>query len=166
MKTLIRTLISLALVFWLGGLLFFPVVAAVAFQHLPDTHAAGTVVGECLRVLHAEGLFAGALLVVLLIAASGVGIYPRQSLRWLLLMVVIMLGLTAYSQFSIIPRMEADRVAAGGAIDAVPALDPYRIDFNRLHNLSTQVEEGVMIAGLLLVTLLARTETKQSSRSR
>ncbi len=161
MKTLVRTLVSLAIIFWLGGLLFFPVVAAVTFSHLSDTHAAGMIVGACLRILHAEGLFAGALLVVLLIAASVMGIYPRQSLRGPLLMVVIMLGLTAFSQFSIIPRMETHRIAAGGAIDIAPPADPNRIEFNRLHNQSTHVEEGVMIAGFLLVILLARAEGRE-----
>jgi hypothetical protein len=161
MKTLLRTLISLAIVFWLGGLLFFPVVAAVSFSHLPDTHAAGTVVGACLRILHQEGLFAGALLVVLFVAGSVTGMYPRQMLRGPLLMVVIMLTLTAISQFAIIPRMETYRIAAGGVIDAVPKSDPNRAGFDRLHSVSTYVEEGVMIAGLLLVILLARAESKE-----
>jgi hypothetical protein len=166
MRTLVRTVIWLTIVLWLGGLLFFPVVAGVAFSKLSDTHAAGTVVGECLRVLHAEGLFAGALLMVLLIAATGIGIYSRRVLLGPLLMVVIMLGLTAFSQFSIIPRMEADRIAVGGAIDAAPASDPFHVDFNRLHSLSTHVEEGVMIAGLLLVWLLARAEDRPSPAAR
>jgi hypothetical protein len=165
MKTLLRTLISVAVVVWLGGLLFFPIVAWAAFSHLPDTHAAGSVVGACLRVLHQEGLFAGTLLVVLLAAASLSGMYPRQVLRGPLLMVAAMLLLTAYSQFSIIPRMEAYRVAAGGAIDSAPADDPNRQGFNRLHNQSTHVEEGVMAAGLLLVILLARAEGQEFHRS-
>jgi hypothetical protein len=165
MKTLVRTLIALSIVVWLGGLLFFPIVAAVSFTHLPDTHAAGTIVGACLRILHQEGLFAGVLLVVLFVAASVMGVYPRQVLRAPLAMVVIMLALTAYSQFSIIPRMETYRNAAGGAIDAVPPSDANREAFNRLHSQSTHVEEGVMLAGLALVALLARAEGKEFRRS-
>jgi hypothetical protein len=161
MKTLVRTLISLAIVLWLGGLLFFPIVAAVSFSHLPDTHSAGTVVGACLRILHQEGLFAGILLALLFAAASVMGIYPRQVLRGPMLMVLIMLLLTAVSQFGIIPRMETYRTAAGGIIDSVPKTDPNRAGFDRLHSLSTTVEEGVMIAGLLLVVLLARAEGKE-----
>jgi hypothetical protein len=165
MKTFLRALIALSIVIWLGGLLFFPIVAAEAFMHLPDTHTAGTIVGSCLRILHQEGLFAGVLLVVLFVAASVMGVYPRQVLRAPLAMVVVMLALTAYSQFSIIPRMEAYRIAAGGAIDAVPPSDPNREGFNRLHNQSTHVEEGVMLAGLALVALLARAEGKEFRRS-
>jgi len=161
MKTLVRTLISLAIVVWLGGLLFFPIVAAVSFSHLADTHAAGAVVGACLRILHQQGLVAGTLLALLFIVASLLDIYPRQTLRGPMLMVVVMLLLTAFSQFSIIPRMETYRIAAGGAIDAVLPSDPNRIGFNKLHNLSTYVEEGVMLAGLALVVLLARAEGKE-----
>ncbi len=165
MKTLLRALIALSIVVWLGGLLFFPIVAAVSFTHLSDTHAAGTIVGACLRILHQEGLFAGLLLVVLFVAASITGVYPRQVLRAPLAMVVVMLSLTAYSQFSIIPRMESYRIAAGGAIDAAPPSDPNRVAFNQLHNQSTYVEEGVMLAGFLLVVLLARAEGKEFRRS-
>jgi hypothetical protein len=165
MKTLLRTLIALSIVVWLGGLLFFPMVAAVSFTYLPSTHEAGTIVGACLRILHREGLFAGVLLILLFVAASVMGVYPRQVLRAPLLMVVAMLGLTAYSQFSIIPRMETYRIAAGGAIDGVPPSDSNRVGFNRLHNQSTRVEEGVMVAGLVLVVLLARAEGKEFHRS-
>jgi hypothetical protein len=161
MKTLLRSLISLGVVVWLGGLLFFPIVAAVAFTRLQDTHAAGTIVGACLRILHQEGLVAGVLLAVLFVIASLFSVYPRQVLRGPMLMVVLMLLLTAFSQFSIIPRMENYRIAAGGVIDAAPPSDPNRVAFNRLHNLSTTVEEGVMIAGILLVVLLARAEGKE-----
>jgi len=161
MKTVLRTAITLAIVLWLGSLLFFPVVAAVSFSHLSDTHAAGSIVGACLRILHREGLFAGLLLLVLFVAASLLDMYPRQVLRWPTMMVLIMLALTAVSQFWIIPRMEVYRTAAGGVIDAVPKSNPDRVGFDRLHNLSTHVEEGVMIAGLLLVVLLARAEGKE-----
>ncbi len=54
MKTLLRTLLYLALIVWLGAEIFFPVVAAITFGTLPgDTHTAGTIVGELLRILHA-----------------------------------------------------------------------------------------------------------------
>src|SRR5579885_1996468 len=69
MKTLLRALILLLVVLWLGGVMFFPIVAATAFSSLPDTHAAGTIVGKCLRILHYEGLFAGVLIIVLLAVA-------------------------------------------------------------------------------------------------
>lgn len=158
MKTLVRALILLCLILWLGGVFFFPVVAAVSFSTLPDTHAAGTIVGLCLRILHYEGLGAGALLVLLLVLAHTFRIYARGAAAALVL-VVIMLALTAFSQFSIIPRMEAFRQHAGGAINTADTASPDTAGFNRLHNLSTKVEEGVLVAGLLLVAVLAHAET-------
>lgn len=154
MKTAIRAIILLCIVLWLGGIMFFPIVAATAFGYLPDTHAAGTVVGHCLRVLHYEGLVCGALIVLLLLAAQAVKAVPRSVLVPVAL-TLVMLGFTAYSQFSIIPHMERDRIAAGGAIEAVPPNNPYRMDFNRLHARSENVESVVLFAGIILVVLLA-----------
>jgi Domain of unknown function (DUF4149) len=161
MKTLLRALIVLLIVLWLGGVLFFPVVAAMAFSSLPDTHAAGTIVGKCLRILHYEGLFAGSLLIILLLVAHHVRVYARN-VALPVLFVMAMLVLTAFSQFWIIPKMEVYRIAAGGAIDAVAADDPNRVQFNRLHATSERVEEGVLVAGLLLVISLARAESLKS----
>jgi hypothetical protein len=155
MKTAIRALLLLLVALWLGGVMFFPVVAATAFGTLSNTHAAGAIVARCLRVLHYEGLFAGAAIVLLLLAAQALRALPRPAAAPVV-MTLIMLGLTAYSQYSIIPRMEGYRLAAGGAIDAVPAGDSNRVAFNRLHGVSEKVEEGVLVGGIVLVVLLAR----------
>jgi hypothetical protein len=154
MKTAIRAIIFLLVVLWLGGVMFFPIVAASAFTSIPDTHAAGTIVAKCLRILHYEGLFAGAAIILLLLAAQTAKALPRP-VGAPVLVTLIMLGLTAFSQFSIIPRMENDRIAVGGAIDAAPPNDPHRAEFNRLHGLSERVEEGVLLGGIVLVVLLA-----------
>ena len=154
MKTAIRALILLLVVLWLGGVMFFPVVAASAFGSISDTHIAGTIVAKCLRVLHYEGLFAGAAIVLLLLVAQLVRALPR-SVAAPVLVTLLMLALTAYSQYSIIPRMEGYRIAAGGAIDAVPPDNPNRAAFNQLHRVSEKVEEGVLLGGIVLVVLLA-----------
>lgn len=154
MKTAIRAIILLLIVLWLGGVMFFPIVAATAFGSLPDKHAAGTIVAKCLRILHYEGLFSGAIIVILLLVSQAVGAVHRSVIAPVVL-VLIMLGLTAYSQFSVIPRMEHDRIAAGGSIDAVPLTNPYRMNFNRLHAESEHVEQGVLLAGVIFVILFA-----------
>jgi hypothetical protein len=155
MKTLIRALVWIALVLWLGGLLFFPVVAAAAFGTISDTHAAGTIVAKCLGTLHHEGLYAGCWIVLFLLLGILLRVY-RRSMVGGVVVALFMLACTAYSQFSIIPHMERDRIAAGGAIDAVPRNNPLHADFDRLHVRSEHVEEAVMLAGILLVILLAR----------
>ena len=130
--------------------MFFPVVAGTAFGSLPDVHAAGTVVGKCLRILHDEGLGAGILLIILLLAAHRLRTYAHH-VAAPIVVVVIMLAFTAYSQFSIIPRMDTYMAAAGGSIDAVAQGNPNRIAFNRLHSESEHVEEGVLLVGIILV---------------
>lgn len=159
MKTLIRTLILLSLIVWLGGEIFFPVVAAVTFGQLaPDTHAAGQIVGSLLRILHGIGLVCGLVLVALFALSSAWEIFkPRLALASLVL-VLAMVALTAYSQYGIIPAMERDRAAAGGVIDAVAKENPARADFDRLHTRSTWVEEAALLLGIVVVVQIAGAE--------
>src|ERR1700677_2702051 len=160
MKTLLRTLLYLALIVWLGAEIFFPVVAAVTFKTLtPNTHVAGTIVGELLRILHGMGLVSGMVVLALLALAPAWGIYKPRSVLIPMALVVLMLSGTLYSQFVIVPAMERDRVAAGGAIDAADAANPVIIDFNKLHHRSENVELAVMLFGLATVVLVARAES-------
>lgn len=153
MKTLFRAIILLLVVVWLGGVMFFPIVAASAFGTISDTHLAGTIVRRCLLALHYEGLIAGALIVILLLMAQALGAFRRVAPA--VIVTVIMLALTAFSQFWIIPKMEGYRIAAGGAVDVSNRDDPNTAAFNRLHVLSERVEQGVGLSGLALVVLLA-----------
>lgn len=162
MKTLLRTLLYLALVVWLGAEIFFPVVAVVAFSTLPDTHAAGTIVGKLLRILHGMGLVSGVVALALLALAPAWNIYKPRTVLAPMAVIVVMIALTAYSQWGIIPAMERDRIAAGGAIDTTDTANPLTQDFNKLHNRSTFVEEAVMLLGLATVVLVARAETARA----
>src|SRR5580658_10930290 len=138
MKTLLRSLLYLALVVWLGAEIFFPIVAAVTFGTLQaDTHTAGTIVGALLRILHGVGLVSGVVSLALLALAPSWNIYKPRSVLAPMTLVLLMVALTAYSQYGIIPAMERDRAAAGGVIDAVAQDNPARVDFNALHRRST-----------------------------
>lgn len=155
MKPFLRTFLWLSLIVWLGGLLFFPVTAWAAFSTIADTHAAGTIVARCLAVLHHEGLVAGCLIVLLLAIGRGTRAFTNWSMTGIVI-TLIMLALTAFSQFWIIPKMERDRIAAGGAIDNVPKSDARHADFDLLHNTSEHLEEAVIFGGVLLVVLLSK----------
>src|SRR5215469_9467109 len=133
MKTVLRTLLYLALIVWLGAEIFFPVVAAITFMTLTDTHTAGTIVGHLLRILHGMGLISGAVAVALLALAPAWGIYKARSVVAPMILLIVMFGCTCYSQFVIIPQMESDRIAAGGDVNAAEATNPARIHFNHLH---------------------------------
>jgi hypothetical protein len=153
MRTLFHSLVYLVLGLWLGALVFFgAVLAPIAFTQLPPLfptraagiHAAGLVVGSSLVRLHWIGLFCGLifLLVLVLAHAHFRTIIPQAVL------VLAMILLTAYSQFSIIPRMDTARDSIGGNVDAVPPDNPGRQIFDRLHRRSTQVEGLVLLCGL------------------
>lgn len=156
MKTLIRTVVWLPLVIWTGGLFFFGVVAWASFSTVPDTHVAGTIVSKCLHVLHHEGLIAGCIVLLFLIIGRVRGVYART--RAAFVITLLMMGLTAFSEYWIMPHMEQDRLAVGGAIDNAPATEPHHADFNRLHNISTKVETAVLLGGIILIILLAHDE--------
>jgi hypothetical protein len=160
MKTLLRTLLYLALIVWLGAEIFFPIVAAITFTTLsPDTHTAGSIVGHLLGILHGMGLVSGMVALALLALAPVWAIYKPRAVLAPMILVVLMIALTGFSQFVIIPAMERDRIAAGGAIDAAAPTDPSRIHFNKLHYRSEFVEEAILLLGLATVVLVARAES-------
>lgn len=154
MKTVVRAILFLLIILWLGGVMFFPVVAYTAFTRLPSPRLAGMVVGHSLRMLHTEGLIAGVLIIIFLLLARLTRALPRRIAPSIVL-ALIMIGLTAYSQYSVIPRMNHDRIAVGGDIESAQSTNPYRADFDRLHVRSVRLEEGVLLAGVVLVILLA-----------
>jgi hypothetical protein len=153
MTTVFRIVRLFALAIWVGGLVFFGFVAAVAFRTLPDAHSAGLMVRGSLIALHHIGMVAGLvyLLVTLALLATQGDTHPVRAAE--LVLVVVMLVLTGYSEFSVIPRMEADRVALGGDVMTAPADAPALKHFDRLHKVSVRVEGAVLIAGLLLLGL-------------
>lgn len=163
MKTLLRTLLYLALIVWLGAEVFFPVVAAITFMTLPgQTHVAGSIVGQLLRILHNMGLVAGIVALLLLALAPAWNIYKSRAVIPPMILLLFMLCCTAYSQFVIIPSMERDRISAGGAIDTTDTSNPITVHFNRLHKLSTNVEGAVLLIGLVTVVFVARAETTRA----
>lgn len=160
MRILLRTLLYLALVVWLGAEIFFPIVAANVFGILrPDTHTAGTIVGSLLRILHGIGLVSGVVALILLALAPAWGIYKPRTVLAPMVLLVLMLACTAYSQFAITPSMERDRIAAGGAIDTADPTNPQTVHFNRLHKQSERVEGAIILLGIATVSLLAWAES-------
>ena len=162
MKTLLRTLLYLALIVWLGAEIFFPIVAAVTFSTLQaDTHTAGTIVGDLLRILHGIGLVAGLVSLALLALAPAWAVYKPRAVLAPMVLILLMLACTVYSKYGIIPAMERDRLAAGGAIDLQDRTNPAVSDFNKLHGRSEHVELVILLLGLATVALVARAETSR-----
>src|ERR1043166_3758291 len=110
----LRFVMVLSLVVWIGGLIFFAfVLAPTAFQVLPDTHLAGNVVGRALGKLHWIAIVSGIVFLFssLLYNRLTAGTAHIFAIRNVL--IVLMLALTLFSQFWIIPRMDTLRASAG-----------------------------------------------------
>jgi len=153
MTTVLRILRLIAISTWVGSLIFFGFVAKVAFSTLPDAHSAGVVVRGTLISLHHLGLVAGMIyfFITLGLLATQGDTHPARAAE--LALIIAMLGLTLYSQYSILPRMEADRASLGGDVATSPTDAPAHIHFDRLHSLSVKVEGAILIEGLLLLVL-------------
>ena len=150
MPTLLRALRLLTLVLWVGGIAFFAFVTApIAFTYLPSTQEAGVVVRHTILILHWIGLACGTLFLLATLLL-------RPIRKAQVTLILIMLAVTAASQFGILPRMERDRLQAGGGIEAVPPENPNRLDFERLHPLSEKLEGAVLFLGLAVIVLMAR----------
>jgi hypothetical protein len=157
-RTLFHSLVYLALGIWLGALIFFgAVLAPLAFTELPrlfgeqGIHAAGLIVGGSLVRLHWIGMLCG----LIFLAAVVLGRAHYRSIIPQSVLMVLMLVLTAYSQFSIIPRMDTARASIGGNVDAVAANNPGRQIFDELHERSTHVEGLVLLCAIGAVVATA-----------
>lgn len=141
----------LALIVWIGGIIFFSLVLAPALFSVLPVQLAGNVVGPALTKLHWIGLFSGGLFLLCSLAYN----YAKYSQLRLFssthLLVLTMLILTAISQFAITPRMRELREGPSG-LNAPNA----RAEFNLLHIWSTRTEGGVLLLGLVVVIVTAR----------
>lgn len=154
--SILRFLILLSLVVWVGGVIFLSFgEAPTVFGVLPSRHLAGTVVGRSLTILHWMGLISGLVYLGSSLAYNQIAKGSMQAMAGRHLLIVLMLLLTAVSQFGITPRMVALRTSFVD-IDRVPVNDPGRVQFNELHRWSERIEGGVLLIGLVVVYLTAR----------
>ena len=153
MTTLLRILRLYSLALWAGGEVFFVLVAGIAFTVLPEPHMAGLVVRGALIDLHWIGIGAGIvyLLATLALIATRRDTHPTRAVE--VALVGVMLVLTLYSQRSVIPRMESDRLSLGGDVSVVSKDNPARQDFDRLHQRSVNLEGTVLLCSFVLLAL-------------
>jgi uncharacterized membrane protein len=153
--SILRFLMLLSLVVWIGGLIFFAfVLAPTAFQVLPNTHLAGNVVGRSLGKLHGLAIISGIVFLITSLLYSRFTEGTAHVFAFRHLLIIVMLALTLLSQFWIIPRMDSLRASVGD-FAAVPLDNPARVQFDALHVWSTRVEGAVLVLGLVAVYLTA-----------
>src|ERR1041385_8930448 len=152
---LVRFLVWLSLIVWLGGIIFFAVLAPNVFAVLPTRQLAGNVVGRMLPILHWMGIASGLLFLICSLIYSRVTTGDAHPFALRNLLLYLMLLLTSISQFGITRKMDALRKDMVN-IDSVSLDDPRRIQFNALHAWSTRAELAVLISGLIVVYLNSR----------
>ena len=145
----------LALAVWLGALIFFPLVAQTSFSALPSAHLAGLVVRGSLLKLQSMGMTCGVIFLASSLLYNRLLLGRTRLLALSHILILLMLALTALSQFRIIPQMESLRVAAGEINPLAPS-DPIRIQFDSLHVWSTRIEGTVLVLGVMVLYALSR----------
>ena len=150
MQIILRAVEFLSLGLWLGADAFLSfVVAPGAFAVLASRESAGLLVGYSLTRLHFAGIFLG----LLFLLARLLRTHSLASAT--VLCVVIMIALTAVSQFTVSKRMAVLRTQMG-SIQNTADSDPSRAEFNKLHKHSVFFEGSVLLLGLAGVCLLVR----------
>lgn len=157
MAAFLRFLEFLALGTWLGGILFLSfAVAPGAFATLPSRQEAGALVGMALTRLHLFGFVAG----FVFLAARGLRLRSLSALAGPIgIAIVLMLALTLVSQFWVSTRLgdlRAQMAAEHGSLDSTPRDNPLRVEFGRLHGVSTVIELVVLLLGLVALFLGVR----------
>lgn len=153
MSTFLRTIEFLGLSLWLGSDIFLSfVVAPGAFRIVGSRDRAGAMVGYSLSAVHVGGIVCGCLLLLarLLRTKTFASLATPATLC-----VVLMIALTAISQFTVSAKMAALRVQMG-SIQATSADSPLLAEFSRLHAISVSLESGVLLAGIAAMFLMVR----------
>ena len=153
MSTFLRAIEFLGLSLWLGSDVFLSfVVAPGAFRILGSRDQAGALVGYSLNVMHVGGIVCGCIVLLarLLRTKTFASLAAPAALG-----VVLMIALTAISQYKVSAKMAALRLQMGSS-QATAADSPLLAEFTRLHALSVSLESGVLLAGIAAMYLMAR----------
>jgi len=133
----------LALVCWLGGMVFFTaIVAPVVFKVLPIAEA-GKLVSGIFPRFYILGYIAG---VIGLVLAIYFAVERPPRLWWSLSAVALAaaLGLTLYTGAIVRPQVDALR----SVVEEQNPDPARRAEFDRLHHLSVMLSGGVMLLNL------------------
>lgn len=153
MNQILRFLRVFALGAWVGAILYFAaVVTQGAFAVLPSRDMAGLLVGYTLGGLHLMGLIAAAVFVA---ASVAMGKSLKAFIEPAVIGVILMALLTIASQGYVMPKMAMLRTQMV-SVEATPGSDPRRVEFDRLHGISVDLEVGVLLIGLASLFLATR----------
>jgi hypothetical protein len=151
----LRFLMLLSLVVWIGGIVFFAIMAPTAFHVLPTRLLAGTLVGNLLTKLHWIAIVSGVVYLLSSLAYSRITDGEAHVFALRHVLICGMLALTLVSQFWITPRMLTLRAQVASFDTASTLIDAARVQFDALHVWSTRLEITVLLLGLVVVYMTA-----------
>lgn len=153
----LRYVALLTLVVWVGGLLALGGIAApstfdvLAARHVTDDRLlAGALFGEMLRRFEIVSYVAGGLLLLTLLTRRILGPRPHR-FAWRAGIAFVMLLASAYAGRVVGTRIAQLQRDIGVAPSSLPGTDPRRIEFGRLHGLSTSLQLVPLFGGLVLM---------------
>jgi hypothetical protein len=154
MSIALRTIEFLCLGVWLGAICLLSfVVAPGAFSVLASQYQAGAIVRFTLGRLHIIGMIVG---VIYLVAVFFRGSSFPSIARLAAIAVILMILLTAFSQFYVASHM-GDLRRQIGSIEHVSGENPVRAEFDRFHHYSVWIESAVLLLciGAMYLTVRA-----------
>jgi uncharacterized membrane protein len=153
----LRAVRLLAIVVWLGGLIFFAFIEApAAFHAMGTTREFALLIQSSIAGINYTGYVAGLLLLLAGFLLQRGGSVRDRKLIWAeMLLVALMIAAIAYVQMHVVPAMTRDRISVGGDINSVPADNPTRAHFDSLHAASEQIEGAALFLGIAVVLLMA-----------
>ena len=158
----LRYVYVLALVVWLGGMLMLGALVAPTTFHVlqaaePVTGRAlaGELFGVTLARFHYVAYGAGVLLLFSFAAMAVLGPRPPAFAARSAL-IVLMLGVAAYSGVIVLRNIDAIQREVGGLPSRLPATDARRVRFDELHQLSTRLMFLNMAGAFVLLYWEAR----------
>jgi uncharacterized membrane protein len=152
MSTALRYLHLLALVIWVGGVVFFSFVTAPALFGALPRDMAGRATAAIFPRYYALGAVCGSVailtsLVLRLFAVGGSRMWIAQ-----VLLLAVMIGLTLVAGLVILPEASRLRLALP-ALEGTPEHDVARARFGALHGRSVALNGIVLLLGLGAVFL-------------
>jgi hypothetical protein len=153
----IRYVALLALVVWLGGMILLgALVAPASFSVLQAADPvsgrmlAGSLFGTILENFHYVEYVCGFVVLVCLFAIKFIDSTPHGFIPRVVI-VVVMLMISVASGFPVTREIARVQAQVTGPMEALPATDPRRVEFDRLHQVSTGMMTINIGLGLVLL---------------
>jgi uncharacterized membrane protein len=156
MNSVLRFVQVIALGTWVGSIIYFVVITQGIFGVLQSRDQTGLMVAYSLARLHYLGMVAAVLYLV-------TGLAMAQSVKAFLqpamIGVALMLALTLLTQARVMPRLAELRTEMV-SVDATPKDNPFRVEFDRLHQTSVRMEVTALLIGIAALFLTVRNAAK------